>query len=859
MRENHEGRQIQRDAGQESPFLAGIAPLLAELSEDLASARPIELVLERVLYRTLDQLALDHGFVATVDPEGNSMAVRASCGFFAEHRQPHFAPRVGVIGRVWASGEPILVEDYESWSGRGIDMQAAGARGLALTPVKAGDEVVGILAIATVDMTRTLDRSHLDVLAAVAHLVAIALRAHPGAVSAPARRMDRDLPAPAAPRRAMGPLFDLVPAVLWVKDCENRVLHANVTAARTLNLPVEEVEGQYLWELDPENAASSYRHDLEAIEAKMPLLDRLEEKLDAAGERRWWRVDRAPVLDPSGDVQSLVVLARDVSDHHISQARLEASRRAAERANRIKSHTLATLAHDVRVPLERVHALADRLLAAQPDPDPTDDLVDLRFAADSALAHVQDLLDFARVEASNLPVESAPLDLRELVEDVLELSWQGAHSRGIALVGHVDPSIPPVLHGDLLRVRQVLVQLLAQALRAVQGGEVVVSARTVLRSEHHWEVRLEIHASAWSLLPQELERMFGPFLHGEDVLDESPREGGIGLALAHRLVQLLGGRVGLDTAGEGELSCWCAVPFDRPPVGESTTPPRIQPRAGARALIVDPHPSTSRILVRQLQDLRLVADAALDGATATAMVEQARQDGWAYDLCLVGERLPDSDALAWIESLGDATERHERVVLLVPFGRRSRREGSGTYAPDARLTQPVRSRHLAEILAALVGQDEQDDLEPELERLLADERMSRDLRVFVLEADPLQQRLVETALRRLGCEVESHSDPTTALDRLHEAEPGEFAFALVDPRLRLGGRRSLIESIRRVDVGKGHRALYALIDSDDLALREESLAAGVDGVAGRPPRYEDLRRLLARHDQAPGHVAVRVP
>lgn len=857
MRKHSEDRQNERDAGQESPFFAGIASLLAEVSADLASARPIELVLERILYRTLEQLAVDHGFVATVDPEGDSMAVRTACGFFAAHRQPHFAPRVGVIGRVWASGEPILVEDYESWSGRGIDMQAAGARGLALTPVKAGADVVGVLGIATVDTAHTLSRAHLDALSAVAHLVALALQTRTGAVPAPTRSVDRDLPDPANARRAVGPIFDLVPAVLWVKDCENRVLHANVTAARTLNLPVEEVEGQYLWELDPENAASSYRHDLEAIEAKLPLLDRLEEKLDAAGERRWWRVDRAPVLDADGSVQSLVVLARDVSDHHISQSRLEASRRAAERANRIKSHTLATLAHDVRVPLERVHALADRLLAAQPDPDPTYDLVDLRFAADSALAHVQDLLDFARVEASNLPVESAPLDLRELVEDVLEVSWQGAHSRGIALVGHVDPSIPQVLHGDLLRVRQVLVQLLAQALRAVQGGEVVVGARTVLRSERHWEVRLEIHASAWSLLPQELEQMFGPFLHGEDVLDESPREGGMGLALAHRLVQLLGGRVGLDTAGEGELSCWCALPFDRAPVGESDHPPRVQPRAGARVLVVESHPSTSRILVRQLQDLKLVADAALDGAAATAMVEQARQDGWAYDLCLVGERLPDIDALRWIEGLGDARVRHERIVLLVPFGRQWRRECKDGYAPEARLTQPVRSRHLSEILAALVGQDEQNDQEPELERLLADERMSRDLRVFVLEADPLQQRLVETALRRLGCEVESHSDPATALDRLQEAEPGEFALALVDPRLQLGGRRSLIESIRRVDVGKGHRALYALIDTDDLALREESLAAGVDGVAGRPPRYEDLRRLLARHDQMPEQVGAR--
>lgn len=838
-------RQSELGAGQDQPGIASFHSLLADLSAGLSSARPLEGLLERILHRMLEQLGIDHGVLATLDASHSSMRVRAAHGLFGPHRDLRIAPRVGVLGRVWATGEAVLVDDYESWNERGTDLQAAGAHGLAIVPVRVGPETVGVLGIATAAPTPMLESSHLEILRTYAELVAVTVQARREEAAPPSSGIV-NLPSALA-RLARDPIFDRIPAVVFVKDCENRILRANAAAARSLHLPVEEVEGQYLWELDPENAASSYRQDLEAIELKEPLLGGLEEKVDAVGERRWWSVDRTPIVGPRGKVEGLVVLARDVSDQYISQSRLEASRHAAERADRIKSHTLATLAHDVRIPLERVQNLADQLLDTGPEPDPTDALVDLRFAAGTALAHVQDLLDFARVEASNLPVQSAPLNVRELVEDVLEVSWQGARSRGIALVGHVDPSIPTVLHGDLLRVRQVLVQILAQALRAVRGGEVVVSARTVLRSEQHWDVRLEVHASEWVLMPQELETMFGPFLHGEDVLDGNPREGGVGLALAHRLVQLLGGRVGLNTASEGELSCWCALPFDRVAAGDLPAPARVRPRSGARVLVVEAQPSVARILSRQLQDLQLVADIATGLRAATDMVEQARRDEWPYDACLVAERLPDGDSLAWIAGLGAAEARREHVILMVPFGRHWRREAQPGFGPDARLTQPVRFELMAECLATFLGHDEQDSTRTDLERVLLDERMVRGLRVFVLEADPLQQRLVETALRRLGCEVEAHSDPDTALDRLATAEAGEFTMALVDPRLPLTGRRPLIEAIRRADVGKGHRALYALIDTDDLALREESLAAGVDGVAGRPPRYEDLRGLLSRH------------
>jgi PAS domain S-box-containing protein len=610
MHQTSANRQIPTAVGKDSPAVSDLHALLLETSDALAAGRSLDAILDVVLRRTRELVGIEHGFVATLDPDGLSMGLRAAHGLFASRRLPHFAPSIGVFGRAWAESEPMLIEDYESWSGRGLDMQAAGAHGLALVPVKMLGNVVGLLGVATTHPSPSLDRATLDLLSTLSHLAALAIGAHgaagtrpvaptatPGAKSAPHSR-----------RSAAETYFDRIPAVVMVKDRENRVLRANAAAARMLSLPLEEVEGRYFWELDPESAATSYRHDLEVVESGAPVLDRIEEHVDAVGERRWWSFDRAPVFDDRGRVASIVVLARDVSEEHVGRTRLEASRHSAERADRIRSHTLAALAQDVRVPLERVHEIADRLLASTSDLEADADFADLRFAAESALTHVQDLLDFARVEAGNLPVECAPLDLRELVEDVLELAWQGAHARGIVVAGHVDPSIPAMLHGDLVRVRQVLVQLLAQALRAVSGGEVVVSARTVLRSEHHCEVRLEVHASEWSPLPQELEAMFGPFLHGEDALDANSGPGATGLALAHRLVQMLGGRVGLQTASEGELSCWCSFPFDRVPLDDMVLASQVRPRAGVRVLVVETHASSARVLTRQLQDLGAVVD-----------------------------------------------------------------------------------------------------------------------------------------------------------------------------------------------------------------------------------------------------------
>ena len=776
----------------------------------------------------------DHGFLATAAEDGSTLETRASTGLFAARGARSFEPGAGLVGQVWREGRSVVVADYPAWSGRGVDLVAEGAQSIALVPIPAGDVVVGVLGVAEATAGRPFDADDLEILEAAARIVALVLAGDAVQGSARAARRDREDEDRIARsiRARERRILDRVPVSILVKDRDNRVVQANEAAAEALGLPLGAVEDRYLWEIDPRHAAHDYHRDLEVLESGRGVCGERERREGADGNVRWWSVDRDVLRDDDGGREGVVVVARDVTEELVDRDRIEASQRAEARARRIRDHAVASIAQNVRGPLGRVREALER--------GETGD--SLRADLEVATQWIDDLLDFERVEAGNQPVESVPLDVGGLVEDVAELVARAAGARGNEIAVHVDATLDGRLAGDGVRIRQILVQLLAQAVRATRDGEILLTARSVMSAPEHCEVRFEVHASAWALPPHQIEALFGPYLHGDDALDDRGDPGAVGLALAHRMIEMLGGTVGADHRADSGAGFWCSLPLERATHGATGPVPVVAP-TGLRVLTVVARPTVAVVLDRQLRELGAHVERCVDLEAARAALDGARDDGWAHDAILVDTGTDPTAALAWTRAL-DAPTR-ACVTLLVPFGRPVARSGLGAGHPF--LAKPVRRERLAALLIARAGIGGADP--PVTRPLLGRDGVSPP-RILLADADGVERRLAAAHLRELGCVV-VESD-VNALDG--EALAGRFDLALAVDGAERTACSPTVDAVRRLDGAHGHTPVVVMAPHLGAIERDVALASGADASARRPrsaAEWADLVRTWARGASRP--------
>lgn len=788
-------------------------------------------LLDDVLQAILGMSGVDHGFLACLHADGNELVVRVAAGLFADTEGRGFERGTGLVGQVWKDRQTVSIDDYGSWTGRGIDLSAHGATTVAAVPVVADGTVIAVLVVAHDAPGSPFDAPDLDALEAAARVVALVLARDTEMLALhETRRVAETTEGIEQRLRAEEQrILDLVPVGIWVKDRENRVRRANEAAARSLSLPRSTIEDRYLWEIDPRHAASSYRRDLEVFEDGEAHHGELEERVDKSGERRWWRVDRTVLRDDEGRAEGIVVVTRDVTDEHVAQGHLEASRRAEIRARRIRAHAVASIAQNVRGPLRRVR---DGLSS---DPQHAELLQDL----ESAAQWIDDLIDFERVETGNLPIECTPVDVGDVAEDVVDLVARSAFAQGNELAVHVDATIPSVLGGDPIRVRQILVQILAQANRATRDGEILLSARSVMNGPARCEVRFEVHVSAWALSDREVETRFGPYLHGDEAVGaDEVQPGAMGLALAHRLVEVLGGAVGAEMQADGSASLWCTLPFDRVAAGDTGPLPTVS-CAGARVLLAIDRPTVAVVLERQLRDLGVAVDRAHDLDEARTMIDAAREDEWRHDAILV-DSTSDLEAVGrWATALDP--EARGRVTALVPFG--AAHEGATFGGDRPTLTKPVRRRRLLDVVLRRVGAAP-GPAEPTPS--LADDDTPR--RVLLVHDESADRRLVAGTLREIGCEVVEADTPSLAGEPL----AGSFDLVISFDGAEKRGSSPVVEAVRRHDGSRDHTPVLLLAPRLGAVEHDVGLAAGADAVLAPPASPDRWEALVRRWARVPG-------
>jgi CheY-like chemotaxis protein/nitrogen-specific signal transduction histidine kinase/HPt (histidine-containing phosphotransfer) domain-containing protein len=561
-----------------------------------------------------------------------------------------------------------------------------------------------------------------------------------------------------------------------------------------------------------------------------------------------------------------VLRAKQLQDQlaHANE-QLVLARVAAEGANRAKSEFLANVSHEIRTPLNGVIATAGLVLDSPLNAEQRELVNTMRQSGEALLAIINDLLDFSKIESGRLELERRPFEVRASVQEVLDLFAAKAGERRLELAWFVEDRVPPVVVGDGNRVRQVLANLVSNAIKFTSRGEVVVevglgsppgladapaAAPAAAGGEALNRLHFRVRDTGIGIAAGKMARLFQPFVQADASTSREYGGTGLGLAISANLVRLMGGRLWGDSEERRGSTFHVVLDLPSGPPPETASPaPDAGVLSGRRLLIVEDHPTTCRWLAALARRWGMTARTAARAGEALAWLEA----GNTFDIALLDFDLPDVDGpgLAWrIRSLPGLAE--QPLLLLAAVGHPAVRIDAPAPAPfGAFITKPVRPAQLQQaLLEALEGP--MAALPPSPARaLLGPSLASRlPLRVLLVDDNTVNQQVGLRLLRKLGYEADLAQD---GFEAIKAAEASRYDLLLMDVQMpELDG----LETTRRLRGRERDRAPAAGADSPLCIVamtanamqgdRERCLAAGMDDYLSKPVRLEDLRALLER-------------
>lgn len=458
-------------------------------------------------------------------------------------------------------------------------------------------------------------------------------------------------------------VIDSMPDLISFKSADGIYLGCNRPFAQAMGRPVDQIIGRTDKDfVEPARAAVAQHKDRELLATLAA--SSYEESFDSPdGGHVTMEIHRAPFWDGQGQVIGLMEIRRDITQRKKAEHDIRYAKELAEEAARTKSYFLANMSHEIRTPMNAIVGLTHLLLKTELTPRQRDFLEKLQGSSHHLLGIINDILDFSKVEAGKLEIERADLELEEMLTTVVGLVNEKAGAKGLEVIFDIAPDVPQHLLGDALRLSQILINFLNNAVKFTERGHIVISARVEQHLDHDLLLRFSVQDTGIGMTDAQTKQLFQSFHQADASTTRKYGGTGLGLAISKKLAMLMGGEVGVESRlGEGSLFWFTAR------LGLHTAPSRLQPPHldlhGRRALVVDDNDVARTVIVAMLQALNLQATGVSSGRNAISALQRAAAASQPFEVVYVDWHMPEMDGLETIRRIRSLDLNHSPAIIM---------------------------------------------------------------------------------------------------------------------------------------------------------------------------------------------------